>query len=400
MTRFYSLIFCILALACISCSDGSNNEPQLPPEEPEKPVNPGGEEIDFSKVGIEYDDGTNIIFHVKLAIDKEGYEMRDAAYFKTHLKTQWEKINERFNGLDKKKALKRNYIFVPDLENIILYSRNDNKDKPYDVHWEVPKHHNAEIDRKKFQCLVVYDFAIQEDEVGKGGGFGDDDGLANILVINPGESNVGKFYDHFSESANTAAAITHEMGHFRGITDTYLCNISANNNPVSGEGFKAETGNMNNPYPSLENCAWSDYEIRVINLNGAKKEFRLSWNCMQAYFPENIELTITENGTNIEDCTLNIYKIEDYKVNPTIIKTFSIEGNTVRKNATELFWYGSAAWSFYHLILVEVINNKTKNKGYSFIPAYEVHNQGVIDKYENKISGKSTFKRTIEIKKN
>ena len=66
--------------------------------------NPGGNgEFDPGKVGLEYDDGTNIAFQVKLAVDKEGYDMRDLEFFKSRLKIQWEAINERFNKLDKQK---------------------------------------------------------------------------------------------------------------------------------------------------------------------------------------------------------------------------------------------------------------------------------------------------------
>ena len=396
--RLYTLLLCLFAIVSISCSSGDDNQPQLP-ENPETPVNPGDGDIDYSKVGIEYDDGKNIIFHVKIAIDKEGFEMRDMEFFKSRLKTQWEKINERFNGLDKKGALKRNYIFVPDLEDIILYSHDDNKEDPSSSHWEVPKHHNAKIDRKKFQCLVAYDFAVQDGE--GGGGFGDDDGLGNILVINPGKDNIGKFYDHFAEKANTVAAITHEMGHFRGVVDTYLCRINASNNPVSGQGFEPETGNMNNPYPTLDKCAWSDYEMRVINLNGAEKEYWLIYKCMRDYFPDFIEFTVTEEGKSVEDCTLNFYKAEDYKIIKNPIKSFEFEGGLLRKNGHELFWqndWDKYPWTYYNLLLVEAVNNETGKKGYGFLPAYEAHNQGLKDKYEDKISGKSVFKKVIEIK--
>ena len=397
MRQSKNFIISILALICISCSDG-NDVPSPLPVEPETPVTPGQDgEIDYDKVGIEYDDGTNIIFHVKIAIDKEGWDMRDEEFFKTRLKTQWEGINERFNKLDKKGSLVRNYIFVPDLEDIILYNHDDNKEDPSSSHWEVPKHHNDRIDRNKFQCLVAYDFAVQEGE--GGGGFGNgEEGLGNILVINPSKENIGKFYDHFSDKANTVAAITHEMGHFRGVVDTYLCRINGKNNPVNGEGFEPEKGNMNNPYPALDQCEWSEYEMRVINLNGAKKQQYIFYYCMHDWFPDMIEFNITQNGEPVEDCTLNIYKMTDYKVWPDAIKNYPFNGGTLRKKAKEIFWHNTAAWSYYNMVLVEAIDNKTGKKGYSFMPAYELHNKGIIDKYENKIEGRSIFKRTIEIK--
>ncbi|WP_343556355.1 hypothetical protein [Sphingobacterium sp.] len=397
MNKFFSMMFaCLCIHTAVSCSP---NKEVLQPEEPGNPSVPGTGGTDWSNVGIEYDDGTNIVFHVKIAIDKEGFDMRDMDFFKSKLKTQWDQINERFNGLDKTNKLKRNYIFVPDLEDIILYNHNDNAQDPSSSHWEVPDHHNNRIDRSKFQCLVVYDFAVQAGE--KGGGFGDSDGVGNILVINPSESNIGKFYDHFAESANTVAAITHEMGHFRGVVDTYLCRVSAGNNPVSGQAFEPEAGNMNNPYPALPDCAWSDYEMRVINANGAKKEFRMIYKTMRDYFPDEVEFNVTQGGTKVENCKLNFYKIEGGKVKTPFVKTYDFTGGTLRKGGHELFWYNDWVqwpWTYYDIMLVEAINTQTGAKGYSFLPAYEVHNKGIKDKVEDKISGKSIFSRTIDIK--
>ena len=399
MKKFFCIFFFSLAATvCFSCSDNGSNETMLPQEpDSEESINPGADG-NYDNIGIEYDDGTNIVMHVKIAIDKEGWDMRDETFFKTGLKKQWEGINERFNGLDKKGKLQRNYIFIPDLDDIILYNFNDNKEAPAGSHWEVTRWHSDRIDLKKFQILVSYDFAIQEEEVGKSGGHGDSNGLSNILVINPGEQNVGKFYDVFSDAANTVAAITHELGHCRGVIDTYLCRVNSKNNPVSGQGFEPEKGNMNNPYPSLDKCEWSEYEMRVINLNGAKKQQYLCYYCVHDWFPDIIEFDVTENGEPVTNCVLNVYKMSDYKIHPTPVKTYAFSGGILRKNSKDIFWHGSAAWSYYNMVLIEVINDKTQNKAYSFMPAYELHNQGIIDKFENKLTN-SIFKRSIDIKK-
>ncbi len=404
MKRIYITLFMLAALICISCSGGEDENDVPKKETPEIPTDT--DEIDYSKVKIEYDDGKNIIFHVKLAIDKEGLEMRngDLEYFKVRLKAQWQQINERFNGLDKKKALKRNYIFVPDLDDILVYEYENSNS-----HWTVPEKFYAQrkLDLTKYQCMVVYDFVVQEGE--GGGGFGDYDGMGNILVINAGTSNIGKFYDHFSTSANTAAAITHELGHFRGNVDIYTHVVSKSNNPISNEAFTPTAGNMNNPYPALENCAWSDYEIQVINLTGAKKEFRIIYKCMNNYFADNIEVTITEKGQDVSGYTLNFYKVKrengTCSVTSDISLTQSADGNTARVDAYNLFWTGydynyreKYPWTYQDLFLMEVINRKTGNKAYKFITNYEVHSQGIKDKGEDKISGKSIYRIAIDIK--
>ena len=71
MRTLYILFFFICVFANICCSEGSNNQPILPDEE--EPTPPPSE-FNPDNVGLEYDDGTNIAFHIKIAIDKEGFE--------------------------------------------------------------------------------------------------------------------------------------------------------------------------------------------------------------------------------------------------------------------------------------------------------------------------------------
>lgn len=393
--QLYILFFCLFAAISISCSEDSGNEPQLPEEPGNEMPGDGTGEIDFSKVGLEYDDGTNCIFHVKIAIDKEGWEIKDETFFKKRLKTQWEKINERFNKLDKKGVLKRNYIFVPDLEDIIVYENEANESNG----WNVAKKYPGRIDLNKYQCLVTYDFVIQPFEVGHGGGCGDDgNGMSCILVINPGEENLNKFCDHLSETSSTVAAITHELGHFRGIYDLYLVNFNGKNNPINGEGFKAPDGIMNsNTYAPLEECEWNEYELLCLNANLARKKYRLYDICMQEYFADDLKINVTEKGTPVKRHVLNFYKYGDYEVETKVYKTQSAGGSTACMDARKLFWYGDAQWQWNTMYLIEAVNPDTGHKGYRFLPFYEPHTQGLKDKSANPIQGKSIYKITIDI---
>ena len=395
----YIFVMGLFMMAACSCSDG--NDGIVPGDidklEPENPVPPQGTDWDdFADTGIEYDDGKNIVFHVKIAIDKESWDLRGENFFKSNLKKQFEEINTRFNGLDKKGMLKRNYIFIPDLEDIIVYDRADLPDMPWDAHARVIETYPARIDKQKFQVVVQYDCYIQPDEVGRGGGHGDNQGISSILVISPGEDMVEKFKDVFTEEANTAAAITHEFGHARGVVDTYLTRVSANNNPIYPMGYEPEKGNMNNPYPKLENCEWSEYEMRVINYCGAKKQQYMLHHCMNDLFPDYIEFTINDSKAAPKGYSMKIYKEDNYKIVSTPIHTFQIEGNLLRKSGHEIFWHGNVAWYYYNMVFIEVTNIATGKKGYTYLPAYIVHNQGLID-HENGVS-KSTYKCDIEIK--
>lgn len=388
------MFFSLTASACSGDDDPANEPPKE--ENPQEGEDEGGGngEIDYSKVGLEYDDGENLIFHVKIAIDKEGASMRSMDYFKENLKKQWDDINVRFNALDKKNELKRNYIFVPDLDGIIIYNYED-----ADSHWSVPSDYASQIDFNKYQCLVAYDFVVQEGE--GGGGCGDDGkGMANILVVNANKSNIGKFYDHFQSSANTVAAITHELGHFRGIWDLYVINLNGSNNAVNGQGFQAPDGVMNNnTYGPIEEVYWNEYEILCLNACLARKEYRLFDTCLWEYFPDNIEVHVTEGGQDVKDgFKLNFYAIENYKIDTTTDrpqKTAAL--STLRMDARDLFWYGDAYWQWTPMFLLEAVSNATGKKGYAFLPYYEVHMQGLKDKSASPIEGKSTYKLTINI---
>ena len=90
MKKFFCIFFFSLAATvCFSCSDNGSNETMLPQEpDSEESINPGADG-NYDNIGIEYDDGTNIVMHVKIAIDKEGWDMRDETFFKTGLKKHW-----------------------------------------------------------------------------------------------------------------------------------------------------------------------------------------------------------------------------------------------------------------------------------------------------------------------
>ena len=359
--------------------------------------NPNG----YDDIGVEYDDGTNIIFHVKLAIDKEGFEMNnnDMEFFRNKLAIQWDEINVRFNGLDKKRILKRNYIFVPDLEDIIVYEH-----KNAGSNWNVPNDYADRIDQQKYQCLVSYDCVVQKDEVNNGGGYSQTDyGMGSILVIHPGAENIGKFIDHFSGN-NGTTSITHELGHFRGLIDTYWCGLNASNNLITHQGFQPERGNMMGAcYEPLETIEWSEYEMYVLNATGAKK--CSIYKTVAQYFADDVEITVTENGQPVEGFTLNFYP-KDYTGSKIekVSQNHTEKGSKLTLNAkVPLFWpwqgwYENYPHTFNRLLLAEAISQKTGKKGYIFIPVYEVHKQGLKDKFEKPITGRSVFKTTINIK--
>ena len=350
---------------------------------------------EYNDVKREHDDGKNCIFHVKIAIDKPGYEMsgRDMKYFQEKIAIQWEAITERFNALDKNGLLKRNYIFVPDVKDIIVYdenyfSRKDNPRIPYD----------------KFQLIVCYDF-YKDDNINMGGGSYSGDMNAGIDLIGMGAhcKNAEEFDRVLNpETSGFEEALAHELGHFRGLLDTYLCDLSSSNNKINGQSFTAEWGNMMGAYNRpIGEVWWSDYEAYVINVTGAKH--CAGSGTVAAYFPENMEVTVTEQGKPCDDFTLKFYPKEG-SIIKSVKHEFKGTGGVIQIDARKLFWEKEGGWnnrpyagSFYKLFLVEAINKKTGKKAYKMLPYYDLHKQGLIDKSEKPIDGESTFKYSINI---
>ena len=350
---------------------------------------------EYNDVEREYDDGKNCIFHVKIAIDKPGYEMsgRDMRYFQEKIAIQWEAITERFNALDKNGLLKRNYIFVPDVKDIIVYdenyfSRKDNPRIPYD----------------KFQLIVCYDF-YKDDNINMGVGSYSGDMNAGIDLIGMGAhcKNAEEFDRVLNpETSGFEEALAHELGHFRGLLDTYLCDLSSSNNKINGQSFTAEWGNMMGAYNRpIGEVWWSDYEAYVINVTGAKH--CAGSGTVAAYFPENMEVTVTEQGKPCDDFTLKFYPKESGIIK-SVKNEFKGTKGVIQIDARKLFWEKEGGWnnrpyagSFYKLFLVEAINKKTGKKAYKMLPYYDVHKQGLIDKSEKPIDGESTFKYSINI---
>ena len=353
---------------------------------------------EYNDVEREYDDGKNCIFHVKIAIDKPGYEMsgRDMRYFQEKIAIQWEAITERFNALDKNGLLKRNYIFVPDVKDIIVYDENyfNRKDNP-------------RIPYRKFQLIACYDF-YEDDDISMGGGYSGDIKSGIDIIGLKAYCKDAKEFDRVLNPATSGfeEAMVHELGHFRGLIDTYWCEISKSNNTITGEAFSPEWGNMMGAcYQPIGKVWWSDYESYVLNATGAK-HCGASSTIMAQYFPDDAEFTITENGEPVEGFTLNFYP-KDYSGSKIekISQSYTQEnGSKITLNAkVPLFWrsqswYENYAYTFNRILLAEAISKKTGKKGYIFIPVYEVHKQGLIDKFVNSITGHSVFKATIDIK--
>ena len=349
-------VFCISLAATqfvVACAPGSNKLP-----EPEITYTP------------DYDDGAVIFINVKIAIDKKGWESKTPEYFKEKLEQQWEQITTRFNVCDKKHQLQRQYIFKPDLEDIIVYDGCS--------YWgengadtKVVKRMNKQI----FKLAVIYDFFYQGEENGEyGGGCGDYDGIGTILVINASENIKNKYNDHFDQY--TYRAITHELGHFRGMIDLYTHVVEAENNPVSHEGFMPLHCLMNDYcYTPDAESAWSDYAIKIFNKTGNIKRANLINGLMYEDFAEKISISVTQD-TRPANATVRFYPIDNGQVDINPCFLFTVANGSLILDSRDLFFRNSdVLWDRYYLFLVEVTVSGTRQ--YDWLSDYMLHNVGI-----------------------
>lgn len=411
--RFYiTIVSCLCAFAlCIACSDDEPGSQTVAPDKEEETTNTD----DPNKIG--YDDGKTLIFNIKIAIDREGleYNGQDLDWVRENLEKQWEEINYRFKALDKNNKLEREYKFVPDLDDIVLYSKDD-----VPGHWDVPAwlDEKGGLDLTKYQCMVTYDFFAEPGE--GGGGFSGYEGMGSILVVHPAGDNATefKYTDHFQPEANGVSSIVHELGHFRGNIDTYTHSVSGTSNKVKpGMGFEPESstmGNMGyNPYDALdrpEGCRsyWNDYELKVMNAVKASTQRNLIYVTMRDYFADGIELIPVEadGETPISGgYSVKFYDATGHQVKTEVLKEFKTEeGGPMTIDAYDLFWHSDRytyPWAYYDMLFVEVTvesgNGHAERKCYAYLPNYRVHEQGLDDKRNPDFSGRSIYKLKVPV---
>jgi hypothetical protein len=330
------------------------------------------------KYTADYDDGSTIYTNVKIAIDKKGWDLNTPEFFKQKLQEQWNQINTRFNQSDKKHQLKRNYIFKPDLDDIIVYSGcsywGENGANMKVIN---------QMDKSIFKLVVIYDFFYEGDEAGEhGGGCGNDDGIGTILVINGSEGMKNKYNDHFGPY--TYRAITHELGHFRGLIDLYADVVKAADNPVNAEAYNPPHCLMNDYcYTPDEETSWSDYAIKIINKTGNIKKTNLIDQLMYDDFADKMLITTTNNGMPT-DAKVNLYlatySFETWRntVSKTPYCTYDVKNGSYSVADLRALFYKNkdVLYDRRQVFLVEVVSAAGQKK-YAWISDFEMHNNGM-----------------------
>jgi len=339
-------------------------------------------EVKKTQYVADYDNGDSIFVNVKIAIDEKGWKSKNPDYFKAELKKQWDQINTRFNNSDRKKQLKRNYRFKPDLNDIVVYSGcsfwGENGANMKVIN---------KMDKTIFKLVVVYDFFYEGAEAGEyGGGCGNDDGIGTILVINGSDGMKNKYNDHFG--IYTYRAITHELGHFRGLIDLYTDVIEAENNPITHEKFMPAHCLMNDfCYTPDAESYWSDYAVKIINKVGNQKKADLIDGLMYEDFPDKMAISVKKDGKPIE-ATVKLYQAEyDEKKWSSVIREVPFcrypvsNGQYTVADLRKLFFASESLWDRRRVFLAEATVGTEKK--YQWISDYLMHDCG--------LDGKKTY---------
>jgi len=361
------LLLSAILLFMVSCSSSTPDDPAL--------------EVKKALYMADYDNGDSIFINVKIAIDEKGWKSKNPDYFKAELKKQWEQINTRFNNSDRKKQLKRNYRFKPDLDDIVVYSGcsfwGENGANMKVIN---------KMDKTIFKLVVVYDFFYEGAEAGEyGGGCGNDDGIGTILVINGSDGMKNKYNDHFG--IYTYRAITHELGHFRGLIDLYADVIEAENNPITHEKFMPAHCLMNDfCYTPDAESYWSDYAVKIINKVGNQKKADLIDGLMYEDFPDKMAISVKKDGKPIES-TVKLYQAEyDEKKWSSVIRevpfcSYPVSNGQYVADLQKLFFASESLWDRRRVFLAEATVGTEKK--YQWISDYLMHDCG--------LDGKKTY---------
>ena len=161
------------------------------------------------------------------------------------------------------------------------------------------KVYNDPMDFGKYDFVVLFD-AMQDhdDDRGEGGAHGGGSDHRSVITIIAGAEPK----DLFDET--TRNTLTHELGHYRGVTDLYQYQIDAKNNPVSNETFDGTTCIMNWAAAGV----WSDYAVGCMNLAGPAKQIGKEFdNFFNSLYPDDIEFVVTVDGKPRRGIDIELY---------------------------------------------------------------------------------------------
>lgn len=117
-------------------------------------------------------------------------------------------------------------------------------------------------------------------------------------------------------TAGAIDALVHELGHFRGMYDLYLGEVTAAKNPINGRDYESVRSVMNYPYGG--ETVWDEFSKIIFNASAGDKVAKTYWDFFPSVFRMNV---LRKNNTPASGAQLRFYPV---------IQTST--GNEVRAN--------------------------------------------------------------------
>lgn len=160
--------------------------------------------------------------------------------------------------------------------------------------------YNETMDFSKYDFVVVFDALLDKSDDGKsGGGHSSGSDSRSVIKIIADEGERKNIFDE-----TTRNTLTHELGHYRGVTDVYQYIIDAKDNPVSNQKLDTYNCIMRDAAVGV----WCDYAVNCMNLAGDVKQIgKVFPDFFNSLYPKNIEINATVAGKPERGVVVKIY---------------------------------------------------------------------------------------------
>lgn len=176
--------------------------------------------------------------------------------------------------------------------------------------------------------------------------------------------------------------ITHELGHYRGVTDLYADDVRSERNPVNGRPYQSEKCIMRS---SSGVDVWSSYATHVINKTAFSKQPTKDYPTLFAdMFPLYFKVKITSDKEKpLKDVIIRLYgtRASYYDVATPAYRTFRTDekGICLIEDIPKLYTNPpqperptDLPWGRWFGFLMEIEHNGVKQ--YEWLPEYKVQN--------------------------
>lgn len=174
-------------------------------------------------------------------------------------------------------------------------------------------------------------------------------------------------YDILSKY-KTSEAITHELGHARGVPDIYAMEVKTN--PICNLIFSPVKCIMNVCWGG---DSWSEYAQLLINRNKDLVRGEPGFCPLEEPpFPETLTLKMLKGEQPISNAKVNIYGsvMYSYTVEDNSVSSYTTdEDGCIQLNPESLFTGTNGDYK-YGVVLLEIVSSEEKY--YDFLPVYEV----------------------------